>query len=480
MPNKTLSLLKNLYHEGGTIKPVTGLRAYKNEFAALAQKELDAWKPLRESVVQNAPFQLLDFFSGAGGMSLGFAALSRVKPFFRHLGGCDIDPDALETYRRNFSTAGILQDIRLLANNKNRLERFLAELDDYNPQRPLVIVGCAPCQGFTSHRKKKWDEADDRNLLMGTFAKLAVQLNPVCIVMENVPELLSKKYWEHFQQARIVFSKAGYIVHQGIYNAASFGVPQERFRSLVIAMRRDHVLPQEMLENENFVSVRQAIGHLPKVTPGTYHPLDSFHRSAHHRLSTIETIRAVPKNGGSRPFGVGPQCLDKVRGYYDVYGRLHWDKPAITITHYSRNPASGRYVHPVQNRGLTMREAALLQSFPVGFEFTGSFDSVFKQIGEAVPPKFACAVAANVLVELLAAPPLKSEKAVSVPFVTEPVSSSFSSVISGLKQSHRSRWNSLASTAFLERVECGLDSKPPDTASSSALTTILTASKRKT
>lgn len=480
MTKKSLRFLKDLYHDDNWLTRPVGLRAYKSEFAAHAQKELRAWKPMRKSVVQDSPFQLLDFFSGAGGMSLGFAALSRIKPFFRHLGGCDIDPDALETYRRNFNTAGVRQDIRLLANNKNRLERFLSELDGYDPRRPLVIVGCAPCQGFSSHRKKKWEEADVRNLLMGTFAKLAVQLNPVCIVMENVPELLSKKYWEHFQQARVIFSKAGYVVHQGIYNAASFGVPQERFRSLVIAMRRDHVLPQEMLDSEDFVSVRQAIGHLPRVAPGQYHPMDDFHRSAHHRPTTIETIRAVPKNGGSRPFGVGPKCLDKVRGYYDVYGRLHWDKPAITITHYSRNPASGRYVHPVQNRGLTMREAALLQSFPVGFEFTGSFDSVFKQIGEAVPPMFACAVASNVLVELLAPAPLDSEKAVSVPFVTEPVSSSFSSVISGLKQSHRSRWNSLASTASQERVECGSDSRPPDTRSYSALTTILTASRRKT
>jgi len=480
MSKTSLSLLKNLYDTGDQNEPIVGLRAYKSEFAKLAQTELGAWKPSRKSIAENIPFQLLDFFSGAGGMSLGFSALSRIRPFFRHLGGCDIDPDALETYRRNFHTAGVLQDIRLLANNKKKLERFLADLDDYNPNKPLVIVGCAPCQGFSSHRKKNWDEADDRNLLMGTFAKLAIQLKPVCIVMENVPELLSKKYWDHFQQARVVFSKAGYVVHQGIYNAASFGVPQERFRSLIIAMRRDHVLPQEMLDSEKFVSVRQAIGHLPKVAPGKYHPVDSFHRSAHHRPSTLETIRAVPRNGGSRPFGIGPKCLDKVRGYYDVYGRLYWDRPAITITHYSRNPASGRYVHPVQDRGLTMREAALLQSFPVGFEFIGSFDSVFKQIGEAVPPMFACAVASNVLVELLAAPPLESEKSVSVPFVTEPVSSSFSSVISGLKQSKKSRWNSRASTAFPEQGECASDSSTPDTMSCSALTTNLTALKPKT
>ena len=460
------TLLKDLYQDcNGRIRPKAGLRHVKKAIAGNTQRELTKWKPIQQNTDKRSPFQLLDFFCGAGGMSLGFAALSRIQPFFRLIGGCDIDPDAVETYRRNFGTAGILQDIRLLANNKNKLERFLGELDGYDPRKPLVVVGCAPCQGFTSHRKRKWHEADDRNLLMGTFAKLVVKLNPECVVMENVPELLSKKYWGHFQQAKLIFAKAGYIVHQGIYNAAAFGVPQERFRSLVIAMRRDHVLPEQMLDSGKFISVRQAIGHLPKIAPGRYDPLDSLHRSAHHRATTIETIRAVPKNGGSRPFGVGPKCLDRVSGYYDVYGRLHWDRPAITITHYSRNPASGRFVHPVQNRGLTMREAAILQSFPLGFEFAGSFDSVFKQIGEAVPPMFACAVAANVLVELLSAAPLESEKAVAVPVVIEPVSSSFSSVISGLKQSRRSRWNSVASTAFQGRVECDSDFRPPDTMS---------------
>lgn len=461
----TKDLLKDLFRRcNGSTSRRVGFRHFKNAIAGSAQRELTMWRP-SQTAGKHSPFQLLDFFCGAGGMSLGFAALSRLQSFFRLIGGCDIDADAIETYRRNFGTAGILQDIRVLANSKNKFKSFLADLNGYDPRKPLVVVGCAPCQGFTSHRKRKWDQADDRNLLMATFATLAVKLNPECVVMENVPELLSKKYWGHFQRAQQIFATAGYIVHQGIYNAAAFGVPQERFRSLVIAMRSDHVLPEQMLDGGEFISVRQAIGHLPRIAPGRYDPLDRLHRSAHHRASTLDTIRAVPKNGGSRPFGVGPKCLDKVSGYYDVYGRLHWDRPAITITHYSRNPASGRFVHPVQNRGLTMREAAILQSFPQGFEFSGSFDSVFKQIGEAVPPMFACAVAANVLVELFSAAPLESEKAVSVPAVIEPVSSSFSSVIAGLKQSRVSRWNSVASTAFQGRGECDSDFRPPDTMS---------------
>ena len=154
--------------------------------------------------------------------------------------------------------------------------------------------------------------------------------------------------------------------------------------------------------------------------------------TANHRRETLETIKRVPRNGGSRPSGVGPKCLDRVRGFYDVYGRLAWDKPAITVTHYSRNPASGRYVHPVQHRGLSVREAALLQTFPLGFVFEGTFDEKFSQIGNAVPPRFACFVAAQVLCELASAKPPADDELGSVD-VTSPVSSSYSSVIAGIK-----------------------------------------------
>ena len=235
-------------------------------------------------------------------------------------------------------------------------------------------------------------------------------------------------------------SEAGYTVSQAIYNAASFGVPQDRFRALVVAMRKPFLLPRPQITAlAKFKTVRDAIGKLPAVDPGKAHPEDPMHRSAGHRASTLETIRAVPKDGGSRPVGVGPKCLDRVRGFYDVYGRLAWDRPAITITHYARNPASGRYVHPEQDRGLTIREASLLQGFPRGFEFCGTFDSVFKQIGEAVPPLFSAGVAAACFTELLSSSPSPNELADAVAPVTEPVSSSYSSVIAGLKMARNGR-----------------------------------------
>ena len=366
-------------------------------------------------------------------MSSGFAALSAIYPFFEIIGGCDINADATKTFERNFGAPGINQDIRSLVEDDGEFEHFTHKLKRRDPEKPLVVIGCAPCQGFTSHRKKNWHKDDERNTLIGAFASVAVRLNPEAIVMENVPEILSGKYWSHYEEARRIFEKAGYVVHQAIYNAAAFGVPQERFRAVVVALKKDFVMFSPMLTPEKFKTVKDAIGSLPAVHPGKPHSDDGMHRSAAHREATLQTIRAIPKDGGSRPPGVGPQCLDKVKGFYDVYGRLSWNKPAITITHYARNPASGRFVHPEQNRGLTAREAALLQSFPRGFEFIGSFDSIFKQIGEAVPPKFACAVASGIVAELLSPPPTKSDKARAHGTIIDPVSNSFSSVIAGLK-----------------------------------------------
>ena len=202
-------------------------------------------------------------------------------------------------------------------------------------------------------------------------------------------------------------------------------------------MKKDFLLPEEVLQKENFRTVRDAIGNLPKVDAGVAAPNDPMHKSAAHKASTINVIKSVPHNGGSRPEGVGPACLDRIKGFSDVYGRLYWDRPSITITHYARNPASGRYSHPEQDRGLTAREAALLQSFPNGFEFMGKSDDIYRQIGEAVPPFLSAAIATNVLIELISKEPTEVERITSLESISEPVNSSYSSVIAGIKMRER-------------------------------------------
>jgi DNA (cytosine-5)-methyltransferase 1 len=315
------------------------------------------------------------------------------------LGGVDINDDAVESYAKNIGAPGYKEDIVKFYEDDDILEEFLSKIG-FDRGSTSVVIGCAPCQGFSAHRKKHKGPDDHRNSLVGIFASIAAQMNPDCILIENVPELLSEKYAVYFQEAKSTLETNKYKVSHTIVNAAEFGVPQARYRALIVAMKKGSTIPEALLSSAEFRTVRDAIGHLCPVSPGEIPQNDQLHRCANHRKNTIDTISQVPHDGGSRPEGVGPKCLDSVSGFYDVYGRLSWDKPSITITHYARNPASGRFVHPEQNRGLTLREMACLQSFPNTFDFHGSFDSVAKQIGEAVPPILSAAIAGSIFWDL--------------------------------------------------------------------------------
>lgn len=346
-----------------------------------------------EESCSNPPVDVLDFFCCAGGSSLGFAAL---KDIYRICGGVDINPVSLRAYQNNYHVPTLEADIATLYDDFNKVKEVF-HIPSTN-DRPLVIIGCAPCQGFSAHRKVKQDRPEDsRNTLIGAFADIAVLLNPDFVVMENVPEILTGKYKNHYEEAKTAFQSHGYHIVQKIYNAAGFGVPQARIRAIIVASKYgDFELPDEILKENEYYTVRDAIADLPAIAPGQICESDALHRCSAHKRSTIEVISAVPHDGGNRPVGIGPKCLDRIKGFYDVYGRLAWDKPSITITQYSRNPASGRFSHPEQNRGLTIREAARLQSFPDGYIWEGSLGEKFKQIGEAVPPLLALAIATQI------------------------------------------------------------------------------------
>jgi DNA (cytosine-5)-methyltransferase 1 len=403
------------------------------------EKVLHDWTPTQkpEGVAQ---YQVVDFFSGCGGMSLGFSALGLATETVEVVGGCDIDPAAARSFEENIGAPCVVADISEISMSKVQIRKLLENYPRYNPNRQTILIGCAPCQGFSSHRKKSWNEPDPRNSLPARFALIAKEINPACIVMENVPEMLSVKYWEKFAAVKNILEGAGYIVKQSIYNAAEFGVPQERFRAVVIAMKRDFLLPMPVIvDHSEFRTVRHAIGSLPVLAAGERTDLDPLHYSASHKRSTITTIMAVPRDGGGRPIGIGPACLDRIKGFSDVYGRLFWDRPAITITHYARNPASGRFVHPEQHRGLTMRECAQLQSFPKGFLFTGPSDAIYKQIGESVPPLLSLGIAAHLLIELESEAPNADQLQSGVPSIESPISSSYSSVIAGIKTGRKKK-----------------------------------------
>lgn len=356
-----------------------------------ARKALDSFTGVSASNVEG--YQVLDFFSGCGGMSLGFAAYANAHGGIRSFTGIDLDPWSSATYAANLGRS-LRLDVRELAATPTQIGDILRDLSGYEVGLPTILIGCPPCQGFSAHAKKRRTYTDPRNSLGHDFARIAVALAPPIIVLENVPEMLSPPYSPYWEAIRTTFEDAGYVVKAQVFNLASFGVPQQRNRVLMIASRGDFIMPQPLYDAPGFRTVRDAISDLPPIQPGEVHPHDPMHRTARHKPSTIDVIRRVPADGGNRPRGVGPPCLDRVKGFYDVYGRLAWDRPSITVTHYSRSPACGRFTHPEQHRGLSAREAARLQSFPDGYDFQGPFDDVFRQIGEAVPPMFGCSVAA--------------------------------------------------------------------------------------
>jgi DNA (cytosine-5)-methyltransferase 1 len=219
--------------------------------------------------------------------------------------------------------------------------------------------------------------------------------------MENVPEMLYREHWHHFAAFRSSLQAGGFTVRARVENLATFGVPQERYRALVMASREAArvKMPLPTFTPDQFRSVRDAIGHLPPLEAGQRDDHDPMHVTSRHRPETLNILRHIPKDGGSRrslPPGLGPECHRRVDGFRDVYGRLWWDRPAVAITARCRTPSCGRFVHPFQDRGLSVREAGLLQGFPSDFYFEGPFDDKFKQIGNAVSPMFSRALAEHV------------------------------------------------------------------------------------
>ncbi|WP_175890335.1 DNA cytosine methyltransferase [Burkholderia cepacia] len=382
---------------------------------------------------------VVDFFAGCGGASYGFGQAQVVGASLEVIAGIDNDKHCCATYRRMLGKSAHELDIASLVEaNSSVLDELI---DSWKLARfdRIVLIGCAPCQGFAAHRKAV-NAPDHRRSLFGIFAEIAARIRPDAIFMENVPDMFSKKHWAHYQAGRSVLEKAGYHVRSRIYNFADFGLPQERFRAVVMASPKPFDMPEPALEYVNHTTVRDAISHLPALRAGESDQLDPMHIVSKHRPETIALLKKVPLDGGNRPVGVGPACLDKARekhgGYTDVYGRLAWDRPAVTITARCRTPSCGRFTHPQQHRGLSVREAALLQGFPAEFVFEGPFDDKYKQIGNAVPPMVARQMAEHIVGHLLVKKSAGRKQKINgfELDVSAPVGPGFAVTINGIKR----------------------------------------------
>lgn len=330
-------------------------------------------------------YTAIDCFSGCGGLSEGLK-----KAGFSVVAGVEINPRAQEAHKLNHPTTKLYSDIRSI-NPENMMSDLGIKRGDLH-----LLAGCPPCQGFSTMRTLNGSEKinDPRNKLIYDFVRLAIALEPKIILMENVPGLLKDR---RFSEAKRRLKKAGYKwIMADIHDASHFGVPQRRRRMIMMASRIGPV--EDFVGITPRVTVRNVIGKLP-------HPAKSKNRlhklHMNHSDVVMNRIKRIPKNGGSRAALGDDQlaCHKKFQGFRDVYGRMKWDDVAPTITRFCHNPSKGRFLHPEQDRAITIYEAMRLQSFPHTYKFPEhlSMSEIASLIGEALPPKFAEAQARHVI-----------------------------------------------------------------------------------
>lgn len=381
---------------------------------------------------------VVDFFSGCGGASYGFSQAETKEASIEIVAGIDFDIHACATYEKALNRPAYPLDIsKLIDEDKETLEQLISSWELHRFDK-VILIGCAPCQGFSAHRKSIKGK-DHRRSLFGIFSEIASKIQPDAIFMENVPDIFSKKHWPYFKAGSDILQSHGYTVRSKVYNFADFGLPQERFRAIMLAFKHSFTMPTPPLNHTQYVTVFDAIAHLPPLNSGEMDINDPMHIVSKHRASTIEVLKKIPLDGGNRPIGIGPACLDRARekhgGFTDVYGRLAWKRPAVTITARCRTPSCGRFTHPEQHRGLSVREAALLQGFPRDFNFEGPFDDKYKQIGNAVPPLVAKHIAEHIVSSLMGNNLPISEDSASD--IIAPVGPGFAVTINGIKNKRR-------------------------------------------
>lgn len=343
-------------------------------------------------------------------MTLGFTQTGRFESVFAN----DFDRDALDSYQLNFDPE-----------HSHSIARDIHDLIGVKPgQIPKgdVVIGGPPCQGFSLLNKQRL--GDPRRQLWYQFILAVKESNAKVVVMENVRQLLTSP---EYQQIKSAFHELGFDhIEARVLLAANYGVPEMRFRTIIMASRTGVVsLPrpthfnpatiphlqkeQDLFGTRNYApwkTVRDAIGDLPK-PEGTEirdePPPFDLHFGRNPSSVSRERYRAIPPGGNrfdllrNRP-DITPACwVRKTTGGTDLMGRLRWDQPSVTIRTEFFKPEKGRYLHPDQHRPITHREAARIQTFPDNFQFSGGKTQIAKQIGNAVPPLLARAIAEEVL-----------------------------------------------------------------------------------
>lgn len=347
-------------------------------------------------------FAVVDLFCGIGGLTRGF-----IDEGFHVSAGVDFDESCKHAYEVNNRTEFFHKDVTKLTTD---------ELTRYYPEdKRKILIGCAPCQPFSIFNKRDdnrlFRESDDKWKLLYSFASLIEVLRPEVVSMENVPLLVNYNKGRVYKDFLSKLKALDYYVHAGIYDAKDYGVPQRRKRLIMLASVHK---PLEMIARTHkqgtYKTVCEAIGHLPPISDGEVCGKDSLHRS--RKLTDINKARLLAtKEGGSwRDWdeSLVLACHKKAGGklYNSPYGRMFWNDVAPTMTTYCIGINNGRFGHPSQHRAISLREAALLQSFPEDYNFINpdvvfSTAAIAKHIGNAVPVKLSNAIAKSIKKHLL-------------------------------------------------------------------------------
>ena len=327
----------------------------------------------------------INLFSGCGGLSEGMRQAG-----FSVVAAIEKDNIAAKCYKENHPQTLLL--------NKDIRKVRISTIKKLFGSRPIhLLAGCPPCQGFSSVRRLNRKKAvrDERNGLILEYLRLIRRLKPLTVMMENVPGL--RNYYL-FKKMLIELKKMGYFLYYDVVNVEKYGVPQRRKRLVLVGslLSQIKVAPSPNIKK----TVRDAIGNL-KSSDTTHDPL---HRIvARHTPRIQNLINMIPTNGGSRtnlPKKYQLACHKKPNvGFKDIYGRLKWDSYSSTITGGCLNPSKGRFLHPEENRVITPREAALLQTFPKNYKFPLSISKaeLALMIGNALPPEFSRIQTAHIL-----------------------------------------------------------------------------------
>ena len=338
---------------------------------------------------KNTKLKAVDFFCSGGGMSCGMQQAG-----IDVIAGIDFDPECKETYENNIKGAKyILADVSTLKEEQLAMEVNIKKNDDN-----LIFIGCSPCQYWTIIRTTKNKSKKSKDLLHD-FHRFIKYYNPGYIVVENVPGILAKKKESGLDRFIDDLKERGYTVHYEVVRLNEYGVPETRRRFSLIANRvtDKEIFPKSDKNNpvvSDYIGIKNGF---QKIKAGNKDPTVFMHTTAGLSDKNLERLKLTPKNGGSRKSWADTDLqLEAYKkknmniSFNDTYGRMSWNKPAPTITTRFFSISNGRFAHPDEDRPISLREGATLQTFPKNYKFIGkSLASIARMIGNAVPPLYA-------------------------------------------------------------------------------------------